>query len=229
MKNNIPCFILARKGSKELKKKNKIKFLGKFLFEHTVNYAAKSKYVSKVIISTDDKDIANISKKMGCFVIFPRPKKLSNDSANTETALLHAAKIFEKKFGFFDIFAYLQITEPLRPRKILDKCIETLIKNKKIDSSFAAYEMHKNFWIKSQKNYKLISSKNEVSKPRQKKIPVYREDTGIALASRYKILKKNKRIGKRVKIISYSSLHGIVDIHNLNDLKIAKYINNLKK
>lgn len=70
--------------------------------------------------------------------------------------------------------------------------------------------------------------KKEISKPRQKKIPVYREDTGIALASRYKILKKGKRIGKRVKIIPYNSLHGVVDIHNLNDLKVAEYISNLK-
>lgn len=227
MKNNIPCFILARKGSKELKNKNKVKLLGKSLFEHTINYASESKYISKIVISTDDQDIANISKKKGCFVIFPRPKKLSDDNACTEVALLHAARIFEKEFGIFDIFAYLQITEPFRPKMILDNCIFSLISNKKIDSCFAAYEMHKNFWIKN-KNYKLISPKKEISKPRQKKIPVYREDTGIALASRYKILKKGKRIGKRVKIIPYNSLHGVVDIHNLNDLKVAEYISNLK-
>ena len=74
-----PCFILARKDSKGLKNKNLAKLLKKPLIYYTVKFAKSSKLVSKVIVSTDDNRISNIAKKLGCYVIYSRPKKLSND------------------------------------------------------------------------------------------------------------------------------------------------------
>ena len=56
--------------------------------------------------------------------------------------LLKFTKLKKKKV---DIIAYVQITEPFRPEGILDKCVKKLLKNKKIDSCFAAYSQHKNF------------------------------------------------------------------------------------
>ena len=48
----------------------------------------------------------------------------------------------------FDIFAYLQVTEPFRPKNILQECIDNLVNNKNINSSFAGYKVKKNFWFK---------------------------------------------------------------------------------
>lgn len=220
----IPCFILARKGSKGLKNKNFIRLNNKPLIEYTIEYAKKCKYISHIVISTDDIRIAKIAKKHKCIVIYPRPPKLSNDSAKTEPALLHAAKYFIDNIGKFDIYAYLQITEPLRPKNILNLCIKKLMNNKKIDSAFAGYEMHKNFWIKKNNSFRRISPSNEINLPRQIKKPIYREDTGVALASRFKFLKKLKRIGKTIYIVPYKSSSGIIDIHNKEDLKIANFI-----
>jgi len=220
----IPCFILARKGSKGLKNKNLIKLNNKPLIEYTIEYAKKCKYISHIMISTDDIRIVKIAKKHKCIVIYPRPSKLSNDTAQSEPALLHAAKYFIKNIGKFDIYAYLQITEPLRPKNILNLCIKKLIDNKKIDSAFAGYEMHKNFWIKRKSTFTRISPLNEINLPRQIKKTIYREDTGVALASRFKFLKKLKRIGKNVYIIRYKNSSGIVDIHSQEDLKIANFI-----
>ena len=223
----IPCFILARKGSKSLKNKNLLKLNNKPLIEHTIEYAKKSQYISHIVISTDDIRIAKIAKKHKCIVIYPRPAKLSNDTAQSEPALLHAAKYFIKTIGKFDIYAYLQITEPLRPKNILNLFIKKLINNKKIDSAFAGYEMHKNFWIKRKNTFTRISPLNEINLPRQIKKTIYREDTGIALASRFKFLKQLKRLGKNVYIAPYNSVCGIIDIHAAEDLKIANFI--LKK
>ena len=144
----IPCVILARKNSKGLKNKN-IKLLnGTTLVEHSILYAKKSKLVSHIIVSTDDKKIHNIAVKHKCISVFPRPKKFSSDNSRSEPAIKHALENFIKKFGKIDIYAYLQVTEPFRPKNILDKCIQNLISKNSIESSFAGFIQHKNFWIK---------------------------------------------------------------------------------
>jgi len=224
-KKKIPCIILARKGSKSLKNKNIIMLNKKPLILHSIEYAKKSKYISHVVVSTDDLKIFKLAKKNNCFCIYPRPKKYSTDSAKTEFALLHALKIYEKNFGKTEFYAYLQATEPFRPKNILDKCIKNLLKDPSVESSFAGYEMHKNFWERRKNKLKRISDKKDRSAPRQKKKIVYREDTGVALASKSSILKKYKeRIGKKIKIEPYSSLSGLIDIHTSKDLKLAEQI-----
>ena len=60
--------------------------------------------------------------------------------------------------------------------------------------------------------------------PRQKRTSIFREDTGISLASRYKLIKKGIRIGKRTIIEPYTGLEGLLDIHSELDIKLAKKI-----
>ena len=172
---------------KRLKEKNLYNFLNKLLISHTINYAKKCKLISHVVVSTDDKEIFEFCKKLHCETIYPRPKKLRNNDKRSISALLHAANEYEKKFGDFDIFAFMQATEPLRPKDILTKCINLLLRNKKLNSAFAAYE-YKKFLIKNKNNFKLISPKKNIGVPRQStnKINVYREDCGISLVSRKK-------------------------------------------
>ena len=220
---NIPCFIFARKGSKGLKNKNKIELLNKPLIQHTINHAKKSKFINRIVISTDDKEIYKIGLKNKCFVIYPRPKYLSGDKAISIDVLKHAAKIYENKFGEFDIYAYMQVTEPLRPINIIDRCIYNLKKNNKLSSSFAGYEIKNNFWMQFKKNYKLIIPDSETKKPRQLRKKIFREDCGVALASRRVNLKNSSKIfSKPFQIIPYSGVRGLVDIHTKEDLKLAE-------
>ena len=163
--DNLPCFILSRKNSKGLKNKNTNIFLNKPLIQHSIDYAKKIKTITDIIISTDDPKVAKIAKKNKCIVIFPRPKTLSNDVASSFSALYHAANYMLKKKYDFDIFAYQQVTEPLRPKNILRDCIENLKKNKNINSSFAGYEVKKNFWFQEKKNYRMISPFAESQSP----------------------------------------------------------------
>tara|TARA_A100000164_G_C21758985_1_gene700638 strand:- start:281 stop:955 length:675 start_codon:yes stop_codon:yes gene_type:complete len=220
----IPCFILARKNSKGIKNKNLTKIGKKSLLKKTIDYLKKTKLVSHIVVSTDDLRIAKISKNEKCYTIFPRPKKLSDDFSSSEAALKHALKIFENKISKIDIVAYVQLTEPFRPPGILDKCIRVLINNKKIDSCFAAFEQKKNFWVNSGKNLKRISPSEERYKPRQKKKSVFREDTGIALATRSKFIKIGERIGKKVKCIKYTNPKYSIDINSYDDLNFARKI-----
>ena len=224
-KKNLPCFILARGGSRGLKRKNLHNFLNKPLILHTINYAKKCRLISHVVVSTDSKEINQLCKKLKCEVVFPRPKNLSNDNSKSLYALIHAAKKYEKKFGHFEMFAFMQATEPLRPKNILADCIKTLLRNKKLNSAFAAYEYKKNFWIQGKKKFKLLSPKNNIGLPRQSKTKkiIYREDCGISLVSRKKVLLDMKKIyAQPVKIIPYNTMHGFLDIHSKKDVKFGE-------
>ena len=225
---NLPCFILARKNSKGLKNKNIYNFLGKPLIQHTIDFAKKTKSVTDIIISTDDPKVVKIAKKNRCLVIYPRPKSLTSDKATSLDALRHAALHMIKKKYEFDIFCYLQVTEPLRPKNILEACIKNLKMNKNINSSFAAFIMKKNFWFNNGNKLKMISSLAESYSPRQKRKPIYREDCGISLASRKKVLIKNKKLYmKPIKIVSYSGYEGLLDIHGKKDISLGKILNKL--
>lgn len=220
---SIPCFIFARKNSQRLKNKNRIKFLNLPLIVHTINYARNSKFVKDVVVSTDDYKIKTIAEKLNCITIYPRPKKLSNNTTSSLSALKHAMNFYQNNVSNFDVYAYLQITEPLRPPKILDKCINILLKNKRINSSFAAFETKKTYWIKlNNQNYKSFNP--EYNSADKKKI-IYREDCGLALASRKKItLTNNKLVNKPFRIVPYSSFEGLLDIHNEKDLLLGEFL-----
>lgn len=121
--------IPARGGSKGLPKKN-IKLLnGKPLIVWTIEQALNSKYLDKVVVSTDDTEIAKVSKKYGAEVPFLRPKELATDESPTIDTIFHAVNWFEDKGENFDYLALLEPTSPLRKKSDIDNAITTLIDN----------------------------------------------------------------------------------------------------
>ena len=220
---HIPCFILARKNSKGLKFKNRAKFLGKPLIEHTIDHAKKSKLVTRIIVSTDDYEIVKIAKKKKCIVLYPRSKNYSHDKASSLEAVREVASFYVKEYGRFDIFGYLQITEPLRPKNILDKCINKIKFNKRLNSCFAGYALKNNFWFRDKKEYTLIIPNSETKKPRQKRKDIIREDCGVALASRYDVIFNGEKLLKKpFEIIKYNGLRGLLDIHTKEDIRLGE-------
>ena len=220
----VMAIILARKNSKGLKDKNIKKLNGLPLILHTINLAKKSKLIDDIVVSTDSNIIQKLAIKNGVQAPFLRPKKMSNDKATTETALKHCL-IYMKKLKKVSpsIIVYLQITEPLRKLWMIDKCIQTLKKNKKIDTAFMAKKFYKNIW-KKKGNKTLRITKEKYGIPRQLKNKYFREDTGLACATRPSVIMKGKRIGKKNKPIFYEHDFDYLDIHNINDLKIANFV-----
>jgi len=128
-KQKIIAIIPARGGSKGLPGKNIKPLLGKPLIAWTIEHAKKSKYIDKLIVSTDDKKIAVISKKYGADIPFLRPKELAQDNSSTFDAIVHAIGWFEEKGECFDIIVLLEPTSPLRKKNDIDDAIELFIKN----------------------------------------------------------------------------------------------------
>ena len=125
---NILGIIPARGGSKGLPRKNIKPLLGKPLIAWTIEQALASKYLDRVIVSTDDKEIAEISKKYGAEIPFMRPKELAEDNAKGIDVVLHAIDWLKEnnKRKHYDLIILLQPTSPLRATEDIDKTIELL-------------------------------------------------------------------------------------------------------
>ena len=121
--------IPARGGSKRLPRKNIKIFLGKPLIAWTIEHAKNSKLLDRVVISTDDEEIAEIARIYGAEVPFLRPKDLATDSSPTIDAVIHMLDWFEDKGMHFDIVALLEPTSPLRKCNDIDGAIDLLIQN----------------------------------------------------------------------------------------------------
>tara|TARA_B100000965_G_C19603452_1_gene764471 strand:- start:12027 stop:12647 length:621 start_codon:yes stop_codon:yes gene_type:complete len=199
------------------------------LISYTIEASLTSKYISRTIVSTDSNEIKNIALQYGAEVPFLRPRHLSNDSAKSESALKHTISWLNENENYEpDIVVYLQITDPFRKKNMIDKCVEKLINNPNLDSVFMALTTHKNYWRK--KNGKFIKLANDIESdaPRQIKEPIYREDTGIALASRVEVIKSGKRIGDNAEIIPYEQKADFIDIHSEFDLWLSEQLINEK-
>jgi len=224
---NIISIILGRRGSKGLKNKNIIDLCGKPLIYYTIEASKMSKYISRTIVSTDCEKTKEISLSYGAEVPFIRPKGISDDLATSEDALKHAVDWLEKNENYYpDIIVYLQITDPFRKNGMIDRCIEKLINNPKLDSVFMGLVKHKNYWSNVNGKYERFADDVDPGQPRQIKEPVFREDTGIALATKVKVIKKGRRIGKNIEIIPYEQNVDFIDIHNEFDLWLSKILMN---
>ena len=229
-KLKVVCIILARAGSKGLKNKNLALLDNKPLLYYPIEAALKSNYIDDIFVSTDSPNIKKVAKKYGAKVPFLRKKKYAQDKTTTEETLLDFIKNLKKINVKPDIIVYFQTTDIFRNLRLVDKCIQNLIKNNKIDSSFIATVNHKNYWIQKNKNkFERLGSNKNIYLPRQKKSHNLREDTGLCLATRVKTIKKNNRIGKNVKIVVNKSKVDMVDIHNKFDLWLANQIVKIKK
>ena len=120
--------IPARGGSKSIPRKN-IKILqGKPLVAYTIEEAKKSKYLTHLVVSTEDEEIKNISLKYGAEVAFLRPKELATDDALAIPTVQHAVTTMEKiKNIKYDYVIMLQPTTPLRETEDIDKALAMLI------------------------------------------------------------------------------------------------------
>lgn len=127
-KSRILGLIPARGGSKRVPRKNILPMAGKPLIAWTIEAALGALTLDKVIVSTDDNEIANISRQYGADVPFMRPKELATDTANGLDVTLHALQTL-KELGEpdFDYVMTLQPTSPLRSSQDIDASVELLM------------------------------------------------------------------------------------------------------
>jgi len=134
MKNNNIAIIPARGGSKRVPRKNIKLFHGKPLIAYSIETALESKLFDKIIVSTDDDEIAQIAREYGAEVPFIRPKELSDDFTGAGAVVGHALNWLKENGQNYDFYCLIYATAPLMQAKYL---IEGLEKLKYSDASKA--------------------------------------------------------------------------------------------
>lgn len=126
-KINILAIIPARGGSKGVPSKNIRPMLGKSLVERTFETARQSKLLDKIILSTDNEDIASVGKKIGLEVPFIRPVQYALDTSSMLDVVLHALNFLEQTEDYQpDAVMVLQPTSPLRKTEHIETAIQLL-------------------------------------------------------------------------------------------------------
>lgn len=159
--------IPARGGSKGIKRKNLKEILGKPLVAYSIEAGINSKLITKVVVSTEDSEIKEISLKYGAEVI-DRPIELAKDETKTAPVMMHVLDELEKDGYKPDYVVLLQPTSPQRNGEFLDKALEFFFENKEYDSCFSGYlfNISHSKWIKS-KNGKMNAIYDYHKRPRR--------------------------------------------------------------
>jgi CMP-N,N'-diacetyllegionaminic acid synthase len=141
MINDLPCLgvIPARGGSKRLPRKNIMMLADKPLIQWTIEAGLESKVIDKLIVSTDDIEIASVSRRCGANVPFIRPSRLSKDITISYDVLDHALCELESQSEQYAYIIMLQPTSPLRSAQHIDAAASLLI-NKKADGVVSVVE-----------------------------------------------------------------------------------------
>ena len=220
MVKNIVAIIPARGGSKGLPGKNIRLLDGKPLIAYSIEVAKRSKYITRVIVTTDNEEIAEVSKKYGAEVPFLRPFELAVDNSSTESALKHTVDWLEENEGYTsDIVVFMQLTDFFKSSEWIDETIKCLLEDPDLDSAFIGSETHKNYWKRSGDKHARATPFTEYC-DRHEKEPIFREDTGLGCSTRGSVIKKGNRLGENVKLIEKD--YEFFDIHTKFDFYLLE-------
>lgn len=237
-KTEVLGIITARGGSKSIYKKNIQKCAGKPLIYYTIKAAQNSKLITRLIISTDDKEIASIAKRYGVEVPFIRPAKYSKDNTLDLPVFKHALKELQKNEGYRpDIVVHLRPTTPLKSSEDIDKGIKLILSDKNCHSvrsvctpihpPFKMYHLVKgNKYLVPlmRKVYPDIFFKNPeaFNLPRQV-LPKTWRHSGYVDIIRPEVILNNSMSGTKILPLYFESWRDI-DVDSMNDLLYAEVV-----
>ena len=181
MTKRILSVIPARGGSKGFPRKNIANLAGIPLIAWTIKASLNSKYITKTIVSSDDKEILEVSIKYGAEII-RRPDDLANDTATSESVVKHAIDYLKSIEEVFDIVILLQPTSPFRDYMDIDNAFEIMF-NSNATATISVFEFDnkilKNFEKKTDGFLKGVSNNKYPFMRRQDLPSVYMPNGAI--------------------------------------------------
>lgn len=220
----VLAIIPARGGSKGVPRKNVKELNGKPLIFYTIDAARKSKYVNRLVVSTDDKEIAMISKNYGAELPCLRPLQLSADNSPTIDCVIHMLNWLKENENYVpDYVCLLQCTSPLRKAEDIDGTIEKALSTN-MDGAISVCEAEINpYWVNvfDGDNLRYFLKEGQKIKRRQDLPEVYRMN-GAVYVIKTDILLKQKTF-ETDNIAGYiMSNENSIDIDTETDFKIAE-------
>lgn len=216
------AIIPARGGSKRLPKKNILKLNAKPLIAYSIEAGIQSKYIDKVIVTSDDKEILQYSQKYGAEII-QRPDYLASDIATSFDAIKHVI-VHNKKY---DYIVLLQPTSPLRTSIHIDESIE-LLKEKNADAIVSVSEMeHSPLWSNTLDKSLSMQGflKEEILNKRSQDLEIfYRLNGAIYICKSDQLLKEESFFLKENIFAYIMDRRSSIDIDEEIDFKFAQVL-----
>jgi len=218
------AFIFARGGSKGLPGKNLLNLGGKPLLAHSIMIAKDIHKISRIFVSTDSPEIAEVGIKYGAEVI-NRPSELAQDDSPEWMSWLHAINWVEDREGLFDCFVSLPATAPLRIKSDVTNCMDLLDKQTDVVVTVSESSRSPYFnMVKKEKNYIKLLIESEKLYSRRQDVPQIYDMTTVAYVARTNFIKNNNKIfDGRVKA-SIVPKERAVDIDDEIDFRMAELL-----
>ncbi|MGA1868174.1 MAG: cytidylyltransferase domain-containing protein [bacterium] len=220
---NALAIIPARGGSKGIPRKNLTLLAGKPLLAHTIECARNSKSINRVIVSTDDRDIAEVAQHYKSEVIM-RPPEISGDSASSESALLHVLNhLLSSEHYEPEIIVFLQCTSPLTIPEDIDGTMRILLDND-ADTALAVAPFHYFLWQKHKDGSAVgVGHDKKVRLLRQEREPLFRETGGVYIMRTKGFKKAQHRFFGKTSLYVLPN-ERCVEIDNPEDFHIAEVL-----
>lgn len=219
---NIITVIPARGGSKGIPKKNIYPVLGKPLLCYTIEAALESKVCGDIVVSTDSSEIKEVANRYEDICVINRPDELANDTATTESALMHAIDYMKSHFDRqYDAVMTLQPVSPLRKGStIADFVYRFKNRSNDVDAMLTLHEDRSDFWIKKEDGtYGRLDPK--APRRRQERKPLYIENSAIYITMISSLYETGSVLGKNAEGFVVSTMEG-VDVNDYIDLYLVE-------
>ena len=204
LNNRILCIIPARGGSKGIPRKNIRPVGGKPLIGWTIEVALNTACVDRVIVSTDDEEIANIVKDYGIDVPFLRPKELARDDTPDMPVYEHTLNWLTKHEHYNpEIIVWLRPTSPLRTSTDIENSVEILIDSNADWVRSVCEVSHHPYWMYMVENGKMRTfiDHMDIQKYSRRQLlpPVYRLNGAVDVTWRRTIIESRLNYSKNTQ------------------------------
>jgi CMP-N-acetylneuraminic acid synthetase len=213
----------ARGGSKGVPRKNIRLVHGKPLLAYTAEGALAARRLTRVVLSTDDEEIAAVGRQWGLEVPFLRPADLARDDTPTLPVVQDVVRWLEARGDRFDAICLLQPTSPLRTPEMIDGCIDLLI-GTGADSAVTVLPVpaeHNPHWVyfRAADGSLRLSTGEETPIPRRQDLPpAYHREGSVYVTRRDVLMEGNSLYGRR--LVGYAvSADRSVNIDSFEDLR----------
>lgn len=218
----VLAIIPARGGSKGVPRKNLRNLAGKPLIAWTIEEAKKSKYIDRLILSSEDAEIIKVAKEYGCEVPFVRPSELAQDETAGIDPLLHALE----ELAGYDYIVSLQPTSPLRITEDIDACIEKMMETNSPACVSVTEPANSPYWM-----YYVSDQEKMVPLIEQDSLTVRRQDlpavyalNGAVYVAEVDWLKRNKSFLTKETSAFIMPIYRSYDIDTERDFRVCEFM-----
>jgi CMP-N,N'-diacetyllegionaminic acid synthase len=224
---SVLAIIPARGGSKGIPRKNIKLLAGKPLIAWTIEEAKKSKYIDRLILSSEDEEIIKIVREYDCDVPFVRPEELARDNTPGIEPVIHALNTLKEKY---DYVVLLQPTSPLRQVEDIDGCIERCISSK-AKACVTISESNKSpYWMYRIDNAYHLNPLIEagMGAHRRQDLPKLYALNGAVYVSKTNWIERNREFITQETVAYIMPVERSFDIDTVLDFKICDFLLSLK-